>query len=145
VYGPWALGGGGVGTTAMEDLLRTAMRGETVEIDPTPREWLYSKDAARAVHFASWNDQASSGVFNVSEGITNSGDDLAQAISALFPDAAVNVGGASITAAIPSMTMPVMDTTRARELLGFATEFTVGKAFADYYEWLKHAPSQTSA
>jgi nucleoside-diphosphate-sugar epimerase len=144
VYGPWALGGGGVGTTAIEDLLRTAMRGETVEIDPTPREWLYSKDAARAVHLATWNDGAPSGVFNVSEGITNSGDDLARAITKLFPDAVVNVGGASITAAIPSMTMPVMDTSRTRDLLGFATEYTVAEAFADYYEWLQHAPSQTS-
>src|SRR5581483_1440437 len=45
VFGPWAAGGGGIGTTAMEDIARAARRGETLEVDPTPREWLYSKDA----------------------------------------------------------------------------------------------------
>jgi nucleoside-diphosphate-sugar epimerase len=146
VFGPWATGGGGVGTTFMEDLLRAAARGEPVQIDPTPREWLYSKDAGLAVHLASWNDLAAPGVFNVGEGVAHPGQDLVEVISALFPGADVSQSAESLTASLgPPVTMPVMDPTRARSQLGFAPAYGLGDAFADYYNWMTTAPSQVPA
>jgi nucleoside-diphosphate-sugar epimerase len=140
VFGPWATGGGGIGTTMMEDLLRAAVRGETVEVDPTPREWLYSKDAARAVHHAAWTELKAPGVFNVSEGITHPGDDLVKAISAVAaPEADVRVAEKSFT----SLSVPPMDPTRARDVLGYTTAYSLDDAFRDYHEWLTTAPSQT--
>jgi nucleoside-diphosphate-sugar epimerase len=117
------------------------MKGDTVEVDGTAREWLYSKDAARAVHLASWNDLKEPGVFNVSEGVEHPGGDLAKAITDIFPDVVVKVAAPATTGPMAS-SMAVLDVRRTREVLGFATEFSIGEAFQDYYEWLTNAPSQ---
>ena len=145
VFGPWATGGGGIGTTFIEGLLRKAARGETVEVDATPREWLYSKDAARAVQLAAWSDLTKPGVFNVGEGIEHPGRDLVGALSAMFPGADVRESSQSLTAGLgQQVTMPVMDPARAREVLGFEPQFTLADALADYYQWMTSAPSQIS-
>ena len=145
VFGPWASGGGGIGTTFIEELLRKASRGETVEVDATAREWLYSKDAARAVHLAAWNDLSQSGVFNVGEGMAHPGSDLVNILSSMFPAATVKESLQSLTAGLGAqVTMPVMDPNRACEVLGFTPQFSLAAALADYYDWMTSAPSQTS-
>lgn len=141
VFGPWATGGGGAGTTMMEDLVRAAARNEPVEVEPTPREWLYSKDAARAVHLAAWTEMEASGVFNIGGGAAWSGEDLASALSKIAPDAGIEVGAPS--GGLTSVTLPVMSADRARDVLGFTPAYDVEAAFNDYYEWLTTAPSQS--
>jgi UDP-glucose 4-epimerase len=141
VFGPWASGGGGAGTTAMEDIARAARRGETLEVDPTPREWLYSKDAALAVHLACWNDLEGAAVFNIGPGVSIPGEDLAKAVAEVFPGSTVNVAAASASATMATV-MPAMDPTRAREVLAFTPQFDIKGAFVDYRDWLDNAPSQ---
>ncbi len=101
VFGPWASGGGGLGTTAMEDIARAARRGETVELDPIAREWLYSKDAGLAVHLATWNEIDGASVFNIGGGATVPQEEFAKAISDVFPQSTTRPGAAPTSGAMP--------------------------------------------
>jgi nucleoside-diphosphate-sugar epimerase len=141
VFGPWAPGGGGVATNEIERLVRTARQGGTVEIDPTAREWVYSKDAGLAVQLACWDEFKVPAVFNVGSGRLVSDEELAQAVSEVFPGVRTTMA-APITSGPLASILPAMDPTRAREMLGFAPRYSITAALADYRDWLDVAPSQ---
>jgi nucleoside-diphosphate-sugar epimerase len=145
VFGPWAGGGGGGGmaTKEMDHLVRAGQQGLTVEIDPIPREWVYSKDAALAVHLACWEETGETAVFNVGSGRLVSVDELVEAVSEVFPGTSTTT--ATIEPGPLATPLPAMDSNRAKTVLGFAPRYSMKAALADYKTWLESAPSQCMA
>ncbi len=133
VFGPWAPGGGGGPTQAMAGWLGAAMRGEAVTIDSPGNDWVYSKDAARALHLACWAEGLTSRVFNVGTGVPCGSAEIAEAFRSVFP-------GLSVQAAPPGgplAQMAPMDIGRARRQLGFEVEYPLERALVDYRRWMK--------
>ena len=131
VFGPWSPGGGGVLTWAVERWLRTAIAGESVEIDLSAGDWVYSKDAAKGTWLTCWVDKPDTRLFNLSMGRLYGPDDVAEALNAAVPG---NLAKASASAVAPSR--PPMNIERARQQLGYEVEFPMERALADYRDWM---------
>jgi UDP-glucose 4-epimerase len=136
VFGPWKPGGGGIATTTMERWLRSAEVGGPVAIDPPRREWLYCKDAALGTYKALWTDELKDRVFNIGMGVAVSGQQIASALSELFPEADISVADAPGDGSFVAGDMPAMSAARARQQLDFRPEYPMPAALADYRAWL---------
>jgi nucleoside-diphosphate-sugar epimerase len=130
MFGPWAPGGGGVATTAMERWLRGAMAGDAVEVGFSGGDWVYSKDAAKGTHLACWADHLESRLFNLGMGQAYDTEDIAGAINAAVP------GGRAKGSTDGPPPRLIMNIDRARRELGFEVEFPMDAAMRDSRDWI---------
>jgi nucleoside-diphosphate-sugar epimerase len=142
VFGPWAPGGGGVPTAAMERWLRGAVAGGPVDVETFVPDWIYSKDAAHGTQLACWADGLASHTFNLSMGRHHGAPEIAAVLAELVPGATVRAvppraAGGGARAARP------MRINRARQELSFDVRYPMPAALADYREWLERHPGPT--
>lgn len=128
--------GGSGGGQKVQDLVMAGITGETAKI---PEEqtmdfaYVYAKDVGRAIDIAMTADLPEEKAFNIGYDVVHSFDDLVGGIRKHLPDLKVDIvpGTPPINRALP------LDCSRAKELLGWAPEFSFDDAFADYIADLK--------
>lgn len=136
VFGPWAAGGGGPATAAMEGWLRAALRGGPVEVLTGQFEWVYSKDAARGAVLACWADGLKDRVFNIGTGLTYDSESIVEALRSVCPEAHIYVPNSQTGNALTQFKAAPMSTERSRTQLNYQPEYSLAQALADYREWL---------
>ena len=93
----------------------------------TSRDYIYVKDVARALEIAI-NHSGVSGVFNIGSGVEITNLELAE----VYCEVLDNSAGCNVQHdPLATKTRMVMDVKRAREKLGFETEYSLREALAD--------------
>lgn len=131
-FGPWAPGGGGPATAAVENWLRSSLAGDPVEITMSGVDWVYSKDAAKGTHLACWAENLENQLFNLGMGRRVPGEEMADAINAAIPGTSAKVSPKAIDPKRPAMSIE-----RAKAQLGYEVEYPMDVAIRDYRDWLE--------
>ncbi len=131
LFGRGRYAAGSRGGEAFNEMIVRAVRGETARILPPLAgrgEWLYGKDAARAVAAAAGRDERSGfTVVNVGTGRLTGPDDLMAAIRRVIPDARFTPAGQP-----GRERLQPFDLTTAKRVLGWEPAYTLESAVADY-------------
>jgi nucleoside-diphosphate-sugar epimerase len=136
VYGVghfWAGSGGG---EKVQDILLAGLTGKPARIPEEQTmafEYLYAKDVGRAVEIAATCPAPADIVFNIGSGVTTSFDELLATAKSLLPDLNVEI----VPGTPPVSREQHLDTTRAREQLGWRPSYGLKEGFADYIEDLR--------
>jgi UDP-glucose 4-epimerase len=141
VYGPGTFVGGSTAGQFMHDLIAAAVEERPLRVQPWPgrREYTYAKDIARGVEAACFADGLKDRIFNLGPGRTYSLQEIVGAVRAVVPGADLSIGGPPNEPLARSLRNSGYDTTRAREQLGWATEYDLEAGFRDYADWLREA------
>ncbi len=129
----WAGSGGG---EKVQDVLLAGLNGKPARIPEEQTmtfEYLYAKDVGRAVDMAATCGAPRDIAFNIGSGVTTSFDDLLATAKSLLPDLSVEI----VPGIAPISREQHLDTTRAREQLGWEPAFGLREGFADYIEDLR--------
>jgi nucleoside-diphosphate-sugar epimerase len=135
VGGPWrGRGGGGAPSAAFRSALDSVLSGKSAVVPARTLEWLYVKDAARAVLLALGAEGLQNRVFNVGMGRVHTPEQLISAIAEVVPGAQVEVEplGPGVPATEP---IPPLDLRRTRRELGYEPAFDMVRAIEDYARW----------
>jgi UDP-glucose 4-epimerase len=138
LYGPSPAGLKATREIAIQEMIRAAVKGKAAKIKWPygPAEILYGKDAAKATVLAALKDQFKDKLFHIGNGDMVSGDDIISAIQKRFPGSAIEIIKASNPMPYPE-TRLASDFSRAREQLGYAPDYPIDLAVADYGATLK--------
>ena len=135
VAGPWRAGGGGRPSTMFRTLVERSVSGEEHAIPPGTMEWLYSKDAANGAVLTLNGAGLKSRVFNIGMGRPYTAQELIDVFKQVVPEAKLRVDETTPS----SQTSAVwLDTSRAQEELGYAPNYDLPSAVADYVEWYRN-------
>ena len=93
--------------------------------------FLYIKDCVKAVKLALQTSEPKFRIFNISGG-GHSIQDIADLVKKFIPDADIQLEKGKD----PALTPPIMDITRAREVLGFTPSYTLERGIKTYIEAL---------
>jgi len=142
IIGPWSgdiqTGTGGF----VKQLLEGALSGKETHIpNPYPMvleaEWVYSKDAAHAVHLLMNKEQLLSNVFNVGTGKITSAQEIISSIQKIVPGARLTLGSAKPMAVKP------MSIDRAMKELSWSPKYDIGAMVKDMIEWYRSKSHHT--
>ena len=141
VFGPGTFVGGSTAGQFMHDLITAAVEGRPLRVQPWParREYTYAKDIARAVERACYAANLRHRIYNVGPGRTYSLEEIVAAVRAVEPGADISIGGPPNEALARSLRNSGYDTTRAREDLGWTTDYDLQAAFREYAATLREA------
>ncbi len=131
----WA---GSSGGRKMHNLIEAAFAGEPARIsaaDAAPFEYVYAKDAGRAVDLAATVPLPAEKIFNIGNGCVTPFAEVVAAVKTLVPALRCEVGVSASAQALPAP----LDIARAKRFLGWEPRFTMAAAFADYLAELKQA------
>ena len=131
LFGRGTYVGGSRGGAAFDELVRAPLRREVARILPAVAgrsEWLYAKDAARAIVAAVERPELGRfTVVNIGSGRLSGPDDIVAAIRAVVPEAEFARAGEP-----GRERRQPFDLTAAKHLLGWAPSYTLAAAVADY-------------
>lgn len=136
VYGLGHFWAGSSGGEKIQALLECGLRGETARIpqeETRAFEYVYAKDAGRAIELAATVPMPGKRVFNIGEGRVRTFDEVVGIVKQLLPNLRVEIIPGKPS---PSFKQP-LDISRAREHLGWEPQFTMEKAFEDYLRELR--------
>ena len=137
VAGPWrGHGGGGGPSTAFRAALDRTLAGEPAVVPARTLEWLYVKDAARAVLLALGAEGLRNRVFNIGMGRVHTPEDMVAAIIEVLPGTRVEIE--PLPAGSPDTEpIPPLDLQRSRRELGYEPAFDMVRAIGDYVDWAR--------
>lgn len=136
VYGFGHFWGGSGGGEMIQKLLQTGINGGVVKISQEQArdfEYVYYKDVGRALDRAATVPAPSKTVFNIGTGVITKFDDLLALAQKLLPKLEVEI----IPGKAPRSSKQPMDMTRAKEFLGWESQYTMEESFKDYIQDLK--------
>ena len=136
VFGRGLYVGGSTVGQIMRDFAMNIIKGEPFTIDAKvyfANEYVYAKDAARALDLACNAKTLKQRIYNAGSGVVTTADDLAQAARELNPKTNARVVGAA--AADGSKEFP-LDLSVSKAELGYAPKYPLKEALQDYVEEL---------
>ena len=135
VAGPWrGHGGGGAPSTAFRVAVDRALAGKPAVVPARTLEWLYVKDAARAVQLALAVKEPENRIFNIGMGRLHTPAELAEAIGTAIPGAEIEIE--AWPAGVPKTDpIPPLDLARAGRELGYEPTYDMVRAIRDYADW----------
>jgi nucleoside-diphosphate-sugar epimerase len=138
LYGPSPAALKATREIAIQQMIRVAVRGESVKIGWPygPAEILYGKDAAKGTILAVLKDKFKDTLFHIGNGNMVSGDDIAAAIRRKFPGSNIELIKGNNPMPYPQ-SRANSDFSRAKEQLGYEPDYPLEKAVEDYGATLK--------
>lgn len=136
VYGFGHFWGGSGGGEMIQKLLQTGINGGVVKISQEQArdfEYIYYKDVGRALDLAATVPAPPQTVFNIGTGVVVKFDDLVGLAQRLLPKLEVEI----IPGKKPRSSKQPMALARAKELLGWESQFTMEAGFQDYIQELR--------
>lgn len=124
----WSGSGGG---EKMQALLEAGMTGTPARIPSTEtmaNEYIYAKDMGRAVDLAATVPVPKQIIFNIGNGYVTAFDDLLSTVRKLLPDLKVEIEPGES----PASKVHPLDISAAATHLGWAPQYSLDTAFADY-------------
>ena len=100
-------------------------------------DWTYVKDVSKGVQLLSMADTLSHTTYNIGSGRGTANQEIAEAISAAVPGVNFELQPGKSPNYRPD---PFMDISRIGEELGYAPQYTIGPAIAEYAEWMRSTP-----
>lgn len=107
-------------------------------------DFIYNKDSALGIYLATMAAKVPSRVYNIGSGVGNTLQDFATAIVKRIPAADIKIGPGLKFLAMPYNPHGIYDVTRARDELGFKTEYDIDRAVADYIASLERMKSRNT-
>jgi nucleoside-diphosphate-sugar epimerase len=143
VFGPWRGNISGMAGQTMQRLVEGTWRGEAIPVSATamvhPVNYLYAADAAQAAVRTLVAEHLSHRVYNVAMDRNYTVAELVPLVeTALGRKARLDMQEAASDQ--QRDVAPLLDTRRARTDLGWSLEYPMGRALADYAEWLATFP-----
>ena len=138
LYGPSPAALKATREIAIQQMIRVAVRGESVKIGWPygPAEILYGKDAAKGTILAVLKDKFKDTLFHIGNGNMVSGDDIAAASRRKFPGSNIELIKGNNPMPYPQ-SRANSDFSRAKEQLGYEPDYPLEKAVEDYGATLK--------
>ncbi|MBI2359619.1 MAG: NAD(P)-dependent oxidoreductase [Deltaproteobacteria bacterium] len=138
LYGPSPVALKATREQAIQEMIRAALKGESANIrwPYGPAEILYGKDAAKGTVLAVLKEKVKDNLFHIGNGELAGGDEILAALKKHFPDAGITLARGDKPMPYPEARI-ASDFSRAREQLGYAPDYPLDKAIADYAETLK--------
>lgn len=136
VFGLGHFWGGSGGGEKVQDLVMAGITGQPARIPEEQTmafEYVYAKDIGRAVDFACTRPMPAKTIFNIGNGVTTSFDELVATIKKLLPELDVEI----VPGRKPVSRDQHLDTSRARDLLGWQPQFTMEQGFEDFIRDLR--------
>ena len=138
LYGPSPAALKATREIAIQQMIRAAVKGETVKISWPygPAEILYGKDAAKGTVLAVLKDKFKDTLFHIGNADTLSGEDIVAAIQEAYPGSNIELEKTSNPMPYPESRL-ASDFSRAKKQLGYEPDYPIGKAVIDYGATLK--------
>jgi nucleoside-diphosphate-sugar epimerase len=121
---------------AVKDLLEKAVRGENIRQEQgadQQLEFLYVKDAARAIWLAVNAENKPHKVYNIGSGVNQTVRDVADIIQKVYPNLDIEIGEGGMNYDF----LGAFDCSMAEKDLGFKAEYSLEAGIRDYVEYLK--------
>jgi len=132
-----------VGTRAIKEIIEGCLRGRSISMErPVGErdEWLYARDAARAIVCALVAKPLVHTAFNIGSGVSYHFDDMVAAIREQIPNADIKIldqAPQKLAHGVYQTLMPIpTDISRADRELGYKPRFLLKAAIKDYVETL---------
>jgi len=100
-------------------------------------EWCYNKDCARGAVLACLAENPKFRQYHIGTGQAHSMREVADAVRRVIPNTQVNFGSSSDYYGIGFMYNYILDTSRAREDLGYEPTYDLPKGIKDYVDTMK--------
>lgn len=133
-----------VGTRAIKEIIEGCLRGRSITIErPLGErdEWLYARDAARAIVCALIAKPLVHTAFNIGSGVSYYFDEMVAEIRTHIPTANITIldqAPKKLAHGVYQTLMPIpTDISRAERELGYTPHFLLKAAIADYVETLR--------
>ena len=126
--------------SVLSNIVEGAYAGKAVKIEKggdQKDDMIYNKDVAYGIYLACIAPKLRYDAYNIGMGIGYTLKDVANEVKRIIPKADIQIGGGLHFLGGPAHYYSVYDITRAREDLGFAPRFALGKGVEDYLETLK--------
>jgi nucleoside-diphosphate-sugar epimerase len=138
LYGPSPVALKATREVAIQQMIRSAIKGETAKIrwPYGPAEILYGKDAAKGTVLAVLKDKFKDDLFHIGNGQMVGGDEIIDAIGKSFPEAKIELIRGNNPMPYPESRI-ASDFSRSKEQLGYEPDYPIDKAVADYAATLK--------
>lgn len=135
IFGRGTYVAGSAAGEIINELIVTPLRGEVVRV-PRARvltvEYTYVKDIARAIELAWQAKKLPHREYNIGAGVLSTADDVIAEIRTHIPDAKYEFIPAPDDDTVVNMRAQLLDSSRARDELGFTAEYDLAAAIADY-------------
>lgn len=138
VFGLGHFWAGSAGGEKIQAILECGLRGDSARIpqeETRDFEYVYAKDIGRAIDLAATVPMPPRNVFNIGTARVLKFDEIVGLVKKLLPNLKVEVIPGR---AAPGVKQP-LDTSRAKQYLGWEPQFTMEQAFEDYLQDLKSA------
>lgn len=135
VYGRGPYTGGSWIGRILNRTLEASLDGRAVTIRPEwfgTNEYVYVKDAARALALACLAREDVCGSFNIGTGVLHSFDALVAELRAVLPDSKIQIDGPQAPTVSYLMRNQAFDISKARKILGFEPQYTLRTGLMDY-------------
>jgi UDP-glucose 4-epimerase len=138
LYGPSPVALKATREVAIQQMIRSAVRGEPAKIrwPYGPAEILYGKDAAKGTVLAVLKDKFKDDLFHIGNGQMVGGDEIIDGIRRSFPESKIELIKANNPMPYPESRI-ASDFSRSKEQLGYEPDYPIDKAVADYAATLK--------
>lgn len=138
LYGPSPPGLKATREQAIQEMVRTALRGETASIrwPYGPAELLYGKDAAKGAVLACLKDNLKDNIFHIGSGEMATGEEIVRALKRDFPKLEITLVKGESPMPYPEERIP-HDNSRSRDQLGYEPDYPLEKALRDYAATLR--------
>src|SRR5881397_1490636 len=136
VYGVGHFAGGSGGGEMVQNLLQTGIKGGVVKINQEVArdfEYVYYKDLGRALDKAATTPLSAPVTLNIGTGVVIKFDDLVALAEKLLPKLQVEI----IPGTKPRSAKQPMVIEKAKQVLGWSSDFDIEAGFKDYIEELK--------
>lgn len=107
-------------------------------------DFIYNKDSALGIYLATVAAKVPSRIYNIGSGVGNTLQDFAAVIRKRIPGADIKIGPGLKFIAMPYNPHGVYDVSRARDELGFKTQYGIERAVEDYIASLERMRSRNS-
>ena len=138
LYGPSPTARKATREIALQEMIRAAIKGEAAEIawPYAPTELFYGKDAAKGTVLAVLKDKFQDRLFHLGNDQIVGREEILAAINKHFPGSQIKLVQGNNPMPYPENSL-VSDYSRAREQLGYESDFPIERAVGDYAETLK--------
>lgn len=149
VFGPFKpKTAGGLNNVMIREIIDAALSGKAIVLErprgwPIPREFIYAKDVASAFVSALNAKQLESMVYNVGLGKFHDFADVVNIAREVIPGAEIEAKKATWTEPESAVTGWYYNISQPNDIsltereLGFIPEYDMGKAIADFVDWIK--------